>query len=195
MRHAEALMNEQQRASCDAQARFIEADRQRFQDTGNALFVWDAYARSRDAGLPIPDWILDYLDDAARNISAFVNPDRPQSVTDPNKEIATAFRLASSQGKPTVFKQFIDTFYDWEWAALGEKVAAYYRSGNDERSSIYLVACDLKQEQEQEILMTAARRQLRGQEVWIVPPPPSESTIRRAWKRYQKAAPDLAKRD
>ncbi len=37
---------------------------------GNPVFAWRAYRAARNAGVDVPAWVLEYLDDAARRIVA-----------------------------------------------------------------------------------------------------------------------------
>ena len=50
--------------------RIIEWSRAQYQRTGNPFFVWQAYDHFRRAGMPIPEWILEYFDKAADRLFA-----------------------------------------------------------------------------------------------------------------------------
>ncbi len=39
-----------------------------YQETGNPLFAWDAYALCRKRNKPVPAWVLCYLDDIAKRL-------------------------------------------------------------------------------------------------------------------------------
>ena len=70
---------------------------------GNPLAVWIAYQTFQSAGLPLPDWILAYLDHAAAQLR--------KGLSSPPKDstayIAQAF-LMGGQGRGTVFSTFQD---------------------------------------------------------------------------------------
>jgi hypothetical protein len=44
---------------------WLEFEEQEFQRTGNPVYAWGAYRTARAARLPVPDWVLGYLDGAA----------------------------------------------------------------------------------------------------------------------------------
>ena len=48
--------------------RSLDGFRLDYEETGNPLAVWDAYLFVRENSLPLPEWILKYLDGAARRI-------------------------------------------------------------------------------------------------------------------------------
>jgi len=39
-------------------------------ESDNPVFIWNAYQKCREHGIPLPGWVTDYLDSTARNISS-----------------------------------------------------------------------------------------------------------------------------
>jgi hypothetical protein len=163
-----------------AQRRAIEAARRLFEETGNALFAWEAYGRSRTAGLEIPEWVLTYFDQTARRLNAMSEQAAAGKLNgDPQRGIVRAFGM-ETRGAASIFARFYDRWLgDWDWLALGSEVAAYVRAGDKETFAITNVYKDLRHADEE-----AERRGLvRAASV------PSESAIWRAWNRYKKELP------
>ena len=52
--------------------KWAELFRQRYEDTGNPLALWDCYIPARKSGEPVPEFVLEYLDRAA---AALLNTD------------------------------------------------------------------------------------------------------------------------
>ena len=134
-------MSDNTAAHRTAQLAAIEGDEREFRSTGNPVFAWDAYLRTRDEGLPIPGWICCYLDDAARQLRALVTQaEAGRSISEPDTQIARAFRMKANRGESTVFVQFARRRFDFEWLAIGERVAEQRRRGVKETAAIEFVA-------------------------------------------------------
>jgi hypothetical protein len=160
-------MNEPSEARREARRCAIEAMRRQFETEGNPLYAWDAFAWARSDGLPVPEWVLVYMDQAAKALGSLVNQaGEGRALKDPASSVSAAFGMKTSRGTPTVFHRVAGR-RDWEWLAQGEQVAAHRRAGNNETDAIYLVAKDLGK---------------------------GKSTIRDAWKRYVNEFPDTALR-
>jgi hypothetical protein len=163
-----------------AQQRAIDAAERQYRETRNPVFAWDSFARSRADRLAIPEWVLAYFDGAARQLGSLVEKAQAsETISGPADKIAAALGM-TSKGAGTVFSRFSDVFLDWEWAAIGEEVAAYVRDGDKETIAIENVVKDHAR-----IRMAALRRGY-----FVGEPDPSQSTITRAWKRYQNSFPE-----
>lgn len=166
-----------------AQQNVIDAAEREFRSTGNPVFLWEAYLRARREGLPMPEWIFCYLDDAARQLGALVDQaEAGRSISEPDAQIARAFRMKVGRGKDTVFVQFVRRRLNFEWLAIGEDVAEHIRSGMNETDAIAQVAddmADVEQQAQEAGYVTSADEP-------AVNPTPSGSTVRQAWLRYKQ---------
>jgi hypothetical protein len=73
--------------------------------TGNPLWIWVAHRMFRDRGLPLPEWILVYLDEVARRLQTmmYAPPENPHSA------IAEAL-LMKRRGRGSVFTTYQNIF-------------------------------------------------------------------------------------
>jgi hypothetical protein len=70
--------------------------------TGNPIYVWNAFLTARSEGVPLPDWVLDYLERAAEGLmQLFTNP--PE-----NPGTATLEALELHRMGPSAFRSFKD---------------------------------------------------------------------------------------
>lgn len=137
--------------------------------TKNPLFVWRAYLECRRAKLLIPDWVHGYLDSVATEFWQLATS-IPKSGL--NRQVLKILKF-SSKGTGTVFSKFREITENTNSLELAAEVFLKKLAGapetrgapeTDESDAVYLVAEDCKK---------------RGD-------PVSQSTIRRAWKKYQK---------
>ncbi len=136
--------------------------REKYEKSGNPVYVWQAYLETRRAGLGLADWILEYLDSVSSEISSLARKvGRGQQPTDVWGGVAEAlkFKKPGRTGRGNVFTDFFDNI----WIFLGHTVAFYMNQGDKEIYAIEDVA------------------KKNGV---------STSTVRRAWKRYQQEFPD-----
>ena len=61
---------------------FIGKSQTLYLRTGNPIHLWSVYLLARQGGVPIPDWVLEYLDKAARVLTAPNGPTSPTAVAD-----------------------------------------------------------------------------------------------------------------
>jgi hypothetical protein len=141
-----------------------------------------AYARARSSGRPVPEWVLKHFDDAVKALSPLV---QSAIVRRPVNEIAEkfsdAFKVSREKGKATVFAEFADRFYKWDWLALGEKVARYVRTGRYlESGAIDMVVHDLAE---------IERRAVDLGVIDTARPTPKNDVVRKAWKMVEIKTP------
>ena len=55
---------------------FFEQHYTLYRQAGNPIHVWRAYVLARNVRVPMPDWVLDYLDKAAKVLAAPKGNDR-----------------------------------------------------------------------------------------------------------------------
>jgi hypothetical protein len=79
----------------------IEDLKDYYEKLGNPLFVWEAYQVARKWDIPLPDWVLKYLDEAAEGLLY-------QPVGEKTFEVVfQAFKIPTGrQGQGTIFSQF-----------------------------------------------------------------------------------------
>jgi hypothetical protein len=126
-----------------------------YEKNRNPLYAWTAYRAAREIGCPVPDWALEYLEEAAEEICILRHRRGRVSHTD----IAKAVKLAGTPGKKNAFSSYRNT----KWRRHAKTVESNIVQGDKETYAI-----------------EGAAKQ------WGV----SESTVRRAWKRYQINNPE-----
>ena len=117
----------------------IEVARDAYERDGNPLDVWSAYCEARESGLPVPDWILTYLDRCAvALLNLGSDSAHGKSVTVPSAAIAEAFEMKrpGKGGRGSVFSKFTNR----RWIFYGGTVALYMRQGDQETDAIEDVA-------------------------------------------------------
>ena len=67
----------------------------------NPLYAWKAYKHSREFGMPIPGWVLNYLDDSATKLLAIEQPEKNKVA----RAISDAIGM-KKQGRGTVFANY-----------------------------------------------------------------------------------------
>jgi hypothetical protein len=89
-----------------------------FKKDQNPLYAWRAYQNCREHKIPIPDWVLAYLDSSAGKLLDIEFPEQPAH------ETYAALGL-NRKGRGTLYKRFLDA--DNRFKAVCEVI-----SGNDE---------------------------------------------------------------
>jgi len=89
-----------------------------FEKDQNPLYAWRAYQNCREHKIPIPDWVLAYLDSSAGKLLDVESPEQPAH------ETYAALGL-NMKGRGTLYKRFLDA--DNRFKAVCEVI-----SGNDE---------------------------------------------------------------
>ena len=89
-----------------------------FEKDQNPLYAWRAYQNCREHKIPIPDWVLAYLDSSAGKLLDIEFPEQPAH------ETYAALGL-NRKGRGTLYKRFLDA--DNRFKAVCEVI-----SGNDE---------------------------------------------------------------
>ena len=89
-----------------------------FRKDQNPLYAWRAYQNCREHKIPIPDWVLAYLDSSAGKLLDIEFPEQPAH------ETYAALGL-NRKGRGTLYKRFLDA--DNRFKAVCEVI-----SGNDE---------------------------------------------------------------
>ena len=95
----------------------IEIERRCLAATDNPMHAWAAYSFARVAGEPIPDWVLGYLDLAARDLFKLAMEASAAGGKDLGPKIAKALRL---DGKPRSGSPLAT--YHSNWKVLGVSV-------------------------------------------------------------------------
>jgi hypothetical protein len=70
-----------------------------FRKEENPLFLWTAYQAARKENLPLPEWVLNYLDDAANHLTSCDGKGDPWPI------VRDAFKLFT-WGQGTMFSRF-----------------------------------------------------------------------------------------
>lgn len=108
-----------------------ERDRVSYQETGNPLFVWQAYKFQRLMSSEVPEWVFLYLDNVAESLLSFTDKDRCDA-----SFVAKALDLDTRQGERSAFKGF-----DQDMAfKLGPAVLRAIADGSQETYAIEAVA-------------------------------------------------------
>jgi hypothetical protein len=111
----------------------IEIERRCFAETGNPLHAWAAYSFARVVNAAVPDWVLGYLDSAARNLFDLTAEHQSQQ-KGREKEIAP--KIAAAFGiRGTVLSGYRDN-----WVVHGANVRHLMREGHQETYAIDYVA-------------------------------------------------------
>jgi hypothetical protein len=95
----------------EAQAWLLEQARLEHAATGNPLAVWVAWRLARRSGLPVPEWVLAYLDDFAQNVHEWV--EKP-----PAGDLARAVGVALGFGSA---RKDENPLTDWRERCEGER--------------------------------------------------------------------------
>ena len=113
----------------------IEGARTVYERGGNPLDVWLAYWEARESGLPVPDWVMTYLDRCAVALLNLASDSAHcKSVTVPPTAIAEAFEMKrpGQGGRGSVFSEFTNR----KWTFYGLIVDHYMRQGAKETDAI-----------------------------------------------------------
>ena len=105
----------------------LEAYRKEYCETGNPMVVWAAYRECRAHGVDVPEWIFEYLDEAASSLWQLHCKVRDgEKVKDQGAEAAESLGLKRGRGQTTPFEQFNDKV----WLFYGATVDFYIRQGD-----------------------------------------------------------------
>ena len=116
----------------------LEVEKRCFLETENAMHVWAAYSLARVCDAPVPDWVLRYLDRAARNLLALSAEAQEAGGKDLGPKIASALRL---EGKPRSGSPLVT--YHADWMVFGMTVRdRMTRVGRDGRTDLETYAID-----------------------------------------------------
>lgn len=115
----------------------LEVERRCVVETDNVMHAWAAYSLARVCDAPVPDWVLRYLDKAARNLLALSAEAQSSGGKHLGPKIAKALGLASAgAGSPLVS-------YHADWQVFGMNVRARLPGfGGKEYLAIESVAAD-----------------------------------------------------
>ena len=102
----------------------LEYHRDRFERDGNPLSVWLGYLNARNAGVDIPDWILEYLDWCARGMFWLWQESLSGEKID-HTMVAKALDVVGQPGEGNAFSKYDDG----HWMILAEKVGIYIWKG------------------------------------------------------------------
>jgi hypothetical protein len=75
-------MGQTERFKAAIAAAFIEPQEELYRRTGNPIHLWHAYVLARQGGMPIPDWVLAYIDSVARVLTGPTGPNSPKAIAD-----------------------------------------------------------------------------------------------------------------
>jgi hypothetical protein len=79
----------------------IEEMKEQYENEKNPLFVWEAYQIARKWDIPLPEWVLKYLDDAAEELL-----DRPPGYKT-SEALFEAFKIPKGQkGQGSIFSRY-----------------------------------------------------------------------------------------
>lgn len=107
----------------DKAQHFIDVAREGYENTRNPLHAWKAYHEARAAGIAIPEWVLDYLDEAAEALWSLQSQTLSgKKLSNPAAAIAEALRMKKpGRGRGTVFSEFQNAM----WIFYGHTVHLY----------------------------------------------------------------------
>jgi hypothetical protein len=171
------MSSDREQVYIEAQRFAIQQSGLAFERSGNALHAWDAYARARRIGDPVPPFVLEYLDRCAGALGSALDAERKSREAGPYGDrakdrsngsdgtIAASLGMKSKRGAPTVFQSYCDETYEWNWLAVGHNVSERIRLMKKD----YL----------------AFEEAAKAEGI-------SVSTARRAWERYQRELPQMA---
>lgn len=80
----------------------IELYRRAFEEENNPLYIWQAYQISRQSGVSIPWWILDYFDEVAKGLLSPHKSSERISIS-----IQKALKM-NTKGRNSFFKRYLD---------------------------------------------------------------------------------------
>lgn len=156
----------------------------RFVHSQNPMFAWEAYRAARDLGDAPPEWVLQYLDDAAGKFwSEFLGYAVSGGPNTPERCFAQAFGISApgKTGRGTIWSRFCELTIGTpgNWKLLGSTVAWILRDWRQRD--------DGAPQKEMAAIEEAVRRYNIEHR-----PTVSRSTVWRAWARYQREFPDRA---
>jgi hypothetical protein len=93
----------------DIAKRFIDLQRSKYADTRNPLYAWRAFQEARGFDLPVPSWVLEYLDGAARNLYNLTSTKRRPSKAASAIAEAIGMKRKGKTGAGTVFSRHDET--------------------------------------------------------------------------------------
>lgn len=120
----------------DLHSRYCESQ---YRETGNPLFVWQAYRLSRTNGAAPPSWVFEYLDQVAGRFELLERDARKGGLgKEPAAAIAEALEM-KTEGAGTVFsrKNFQK---DIEWFLCSSAVYREVQNGSQETYAVEAVA-------------------------------------------------------
>lgn len=124
---------------------------------GNPLYPWYAFLECQSAGLPIPDWVLEYFREVALAIDQFAKFPSQERIKNYESTITEifGFKAPGKGGRGNI----VSKFFDNRDLTLGIQVKLQVASG----SQVTYACQDVAKENKV-----------------------SEPTVRRAWKKYQQ---------
>ena len=99
-----------------------------YEKNRNPLYAWTAYRAARENGYPVPDWALEYLEEAAEEICILRHRRGGVSHTD----IAKAVKLAGTPGKKNAFSSYRNEI----WRLHAKTVSSNMVEGDKETYAI-----------------------------------------------------------
>jgi hypothetical protein len=116
--------------------RIVEAARFGWNESRNPVFAWVAYRTCRKANLPLPEWVLECLDQGADGmVRLFWNPPTQKNKVAPAIAEALGVKV---DGAGSVFARARDS----NWVFLGAQVAALVEHGTKD----YIAFAELAEE-------------------------------------------------
>jgi hypothetical protein len=76
-----------------------------YEQTGIVFYVWDAFRFCRANGLPIPTWVLRYLDRSAEKILNLAKSNKGRRFPQQARQIGIALGFSGRRGRPNLFEQ------------------------------------------------------------------------------------------
>lgn len=97
---------------------YVESYRRRFEQGRNPVYAWRAYAESRGHHLPIPGWVLEYLDSPAGDFWQWSMAGRPPEGRELGEALVDALLMRRARKGPgTVFGEVFPDKDSMELAA------------------------------------------------------------------------------
>lgn len=112
-------------------ADFLASHERQYQETGNPAFVWLAYGYCRTSGVPLPLWVLQYLDRCYENIehAVFRHEAKGEPSASITASIGAIFGFKSGRGRGNWISQISSTMSAFVQNKLFRRGDRHRRSG------------------------------------------------------------------
>ena len=127
-----------------ATERLLNQARRRFKKTGNPLEAWDSHLLARQSGVTVPNWVLDYFEDVARELFELQTYSQGEPL-DESKLKALNAALPAALGFTTTGRGASP----WQWLEKRErdrKIGIAVQRRLDEGAKLYIARGEVAEE-------------------------------------------------